>query len=254
MIEFLPEFSTLIWLVIIIVILMVWVGSFLLFLFWFMPPISRKFIGIKWRSGSPCFIQHGGRVSVYSSSDELPEGVIHNRLGWFLKSAHPFGQAEKTKLEALIEKYKDDPEAERKIMEELKSNKKKYTWTIKKEKEIEDLKDIALDKVLRAPILDGLNKQVFFGSSDTALLSNLETLSEFTPHNPDKGVKHSLLTVLKEVIPATMSRTQLDALATLNYLRGLKAAKGETMKLLIIVACLIGLIGTVGLVFWFLTQ
>lgn len=214
-----------------LIILIVGICGFLAFVFWFMPPISRRFIKIKWSRGSPAFIQHGGRVSVYSSNEELPEGVIHNEQGWFLKSTHPYIGEPKRGV----------------------GRPRKDETSNKESNEKEEI-DKALDVVLRAPILDGLGKQVFFGSTDTPLVSNLDTLAAITPQNPAGKVRHSLLNILKEIIPATISRTQLEALGTLEYLRGLKVGKGEMMRLIIIVVCMIALVATVGLVFWFLTK
>jgi len=224
--KMIPDFSGIIWMFITLIISIIFVSVFLLFVFWFMPPISRTFIRIKWSKSSPAFIQHGGRVSIYTSDQELPEGVIHNQQGWFLKSTHPY-KGETKRSPGRPRKDEADPKEE---------------------------VDEAINIVLRTPILDGLGKQVFFGSADTPLISNLETLAEITPQNPTGKVRHSLLNILKEIIPATISRTQLEALATLNYLRGLKVGKGEMMRLIILIVCLIALIATVGIVFYFIAK
>lgn len=262
----LPEFGPILWIFFTVIEAIIGMALFLLFVFWFMPPISRRFIAIKWKKGSVAFIQHGGRVSVYSSNEELPEGVIHNAHGWFLKSVQPYGEEEqqeeepKTDMQLLLERFPNitkEANAEKRMRAELKKIRKerKLEKKLNPQHSHKEEVRVALDKVLRAPILDGLGKQAFFGSSDTALLGNLDTLAELTPQTEEKThVKHSLLTVLKAIIPATMNRTQIDAIATLNYLRGLKVGKGELMRLILVVVCLIGLIGTIGVVFWFLTS
>jgi hypothetical protein len=228
----LPDFGGLIWMFICIIEAVIFIACAMLFVFWVMPPISRRFIRMKWSKGSPAFIQHAGRVYVCSGDAELPEGVTHNKFGWFLKSTNPFrGEHEKR-----------GPG---------RSPKTSEGETGKQEKV-----DEALDIVLRTPILDGLDKQVFFGSSDAPLLSNLETLSSLSQEQESKpgSIKHSLLSVIKEVIPATISRSQLEALGTFEYLRGLKVRGGDVIKLVIVAIAVIGVIVTVGLVFWFLTQ
>lgn len=190
---------------------------------------------MKWSKGSPAFIQHAGRVYVYSGDAELPEGVTHNKFGWFLKSTNPYREGQQRR----------GPGRPQKTPEGTTSNQEEV--------------DAALDVVLRTPILDGLDKQVFFGSSDAPLLSNLETLSLLSqkqekPNSKQGSIKHSILSVVKEVIPATISRSQLEALGTFEYLRGLKVRGGDVIKLIIIAIAVIGVIVTAGLVFWFLTQ
>jgi len=231
-----PDFGGIIWMFIALIEAVIFICVFFLFVFWIMPPISRRFIRLKWSKGSPAFIQHGGRVSVYASNEDLPEGVIHNKQGWFLKPTHPYREGGLKRLPGRPRKDEATPKEQM---------------------------DKAIEVALRTPILDGLDKQVFFGSADTSLVSNLETLAEFTPQNPQTNdpnsenpkltnVRHSLLNVLKELIPATMSRTQLDALGTLNYLRGLKVGRGDVIKLVIIAICVIGVLVSAGLVIYFL--
>lgn len=229
-----PDFGGLLWMIIALAILVLYTGFFVLFVFWIMPPIARRFIRMKWSKGSPAFIQHAGRVFLLSSDAELPEGVVKNKFGWFLKSSHPYRD----------EKQKRGPGRPSKNPEGLEARSKKEV-------------DEALGVVLRTPILDGLNKQVFFGSSDSPLLSNLETLgalSEEKTKSEGGSVKHALLQVIKEVIPATISRSQLEALGTYEYLRGLKVRGGELIRAVIIAILVIGVIVVAGLVFWFLNQ
>lgn len=238
-----PDFGGLIWMVIALIEAIVFISAALAFIFWFMPPIARRFIRIKWSKGSPAFIQHAGRVFLFSSSEELPEGVIRNKMGWFLKSVTP---------------YKGEPaQQKRKPGRPPKTPEKLPEGT-----SMDDINE-AIEISLRTPILEGLGKQVFFGSSDTPLLSNLETISAMseqqTMSNGGKkeakgGIRHAVLSALREVIPATMARSQLDALATFNYLRGLKVRGGDMIKLVIVCVAVIGVVATVGLVFYFLTQ
>lgn len=228
----LPDFGGIYWMFIALIEIIVFVVLALAFVFWVMPPISRRFIRMKWSKGSPAFIQHAGRVYLYSSNVELPEGVAHNKRGWFLKSTHPFREGNKKRGPGRPPKTSENPTSKKQQVDE------------------------ALDVVLRTPILDGLDKQVFFGSTDSPLLSNLETLGELTnekTQNKKSGtVNHSILSAIKEVIPATISRSQLEALGTYEYLRGLKVRGGDVIKLVIIAIAVIGVIVTAGLVFWFL--
>lgn len=223
-----PDFGGLIWMIIALIEVVVFGCLFALFYFWVMPAISRWFIKIKWSKGSVAFIQHGSIVKVYNSNIDLPEGVLKfNKQGWFLKSMHPHL-----------------PEAKRGPGRPTKD-------ALPPKEQVNE----GLDVLLRTPLLDGLNRPVFFGSADVALLANLETLSEFSPNeNRTKtGIRHSILNVLKEIIPFTMSRSQLDALGTTMYIKGRKAAGGDQTKIIIVAIAVIGVIVAAGLVFGFLT-
>jgi hypothetical protein len=229
-----PDFGGLIWMVAFIAETIIVICGSLLFIFWVMPPISRRFIRMKWSKGSPAFIQHAGRVVLFSSDAELPEGVIHNKSGWYLRSVSPYrGEQETRRGPGRPPKNSEAPNPQ--------------TEEVNK----------ALDVALRTPILEGLGRQVFFGSTDTPLLSNLETIGQVSDVKVEtsKGtIRHSILSILKEIIPATISRSQLDALGTYEYLRGLKVRGNDIIRLIIVVVAVIGVIGALGLVFWFLTQ
>lgn len=238
-----PDFGGLIWMIIALIEGVLFTGFIILFVTWIMPPIARRMIRAKWSRGSIAFIQHAGRVRLCITKTELPEGVIENEYGWFMKSTVPYGSQDQTPEKRGPGRPPKNPE--QKEAEPTLENVEK-----------------TLEVALRVPILEGLGKQVLFGSTDTSLLSNLEAIGALSPHkiktknkDGEDGVfSHAILNTLKAIIPATFGRTNLDALATLNYLRGLKVRGGEAMKIIIIAICVIGVIATVGLVFYFLTQ
>ena len=243
-----PEFGGMFWQVIAILIGVIGAGLFLLWEFWVTPPICRKLRSAKW---SKCpgisFIQKGGIVHLVKNNIELPEGVIINALGVAVRNIHPYIKAEEWKK-----------------------------LTDKQKKEVND----SLGVILNTPILAGLGKHVLFGSVESPLLGNLDTIAAVTSQpelleerntavkkNAKKIVlkvkpshKYNLfrvadLNIFKEVLNmTTATRTQLDSLKSWVETKMLKKFGGDVMKIVVIALVMVGVIGTLGLVFWFLTQ
>ena len=125
---------------------------------------------------------------------------------------------------------------------------------------------------MQAPILEGFGKAVFFGYDGAPLVANLKTLA-FTTGNAvtveekklkleegkvlvvkrvERFVGHADLRILKEIIPATISRTQLSALARYSEMKGYLKRGGEQMKLLFIALAVIAPIAVTGIVAYLL--
>jgi len=242
------DFGGMLWQVIAILIGIVAFALFLLWEFWVTPPISRKLRKAKW---SKCpgisFIQKGGIVHLVKNNIELPEGVVINALGVAFKNVRPYISSEKW------EKFTDD-----------------------QKKQINS----SLQVILNTPILAGLGKHVLFGSVESPFLGNLDTLALATPQpkpledrneaiqkkvkkiikKAKLGYNYSLfrvadLNIFKEVINKSVAnRTLIDGLKTYVETKMLKKFGGDVMKIVVIALVMVGVIGTLGLVFWFLTQ
>ncbi len=212
-----------------------------------MPPLARKIRKAKWSKGSPAFIQNdAGRVLFTINDTELPEGVVHNKRGWFLISRQPYIPAPPPPEDG----------------EKGKKNKKRFKLSISEEG--------VLSTVLAAPVLDGLGKAVFFGYDGSPLLSNLKTLAlvgqnvasvetaqKFKEGGILKSIKiaaHADLRIMKEIIPATISRTQLSSLAKWSLQKGYEKKGGDQSKIVVLAICVIGCIAALGIVAWLLTQ
>lgn len=264
-----PDFGGIIWMFIAIIEAVIFIAVFAAFYFWVLPPLSRWLIRAKLSKRSVAFIQHAGKVHLCTSKNELPEGVIENKFGWFLKPTMPYKPEKKEQypvkkqIKEILEKYADDPEQCEKELTNLKTSSGKKRGPPSNDEKAEEA---ALEILLETPILDGLNKHVLFGSTDTSLLGNLNTLSLVSyPELKEKKGKepplanqhfgsHAILNSLKALIPATMSRTQTHAIAVIAELRGRAAAGKDAVKVIIYAIAAISVVGTVGLVFWFLTQ
>lgn len=225
------DFTSFMWTIIAILEALFFVAFFIIYNFWFMPPIARTMTRIKWSKGTIAFIQHGNVVRVFSS-DSLPDGILHNKLGWFLKSVHPY-QKQMTKKRGRPLKNPHEQENAPTVAKEVEQQ--------------------AVEIALRTPILEGLGRPVFFGSSDTPLLSNLETLAILTQSQPTHtGIRHAVLTAIRNVLPATYPFVQLDSLATWNYLRGLKMRGNEGTRWILAAIAGATIIAVTGIICYFI--
>lgn len=280
-----PDFGGLIWLVITLLSNIAWVTLAILFIFWFMPSIARTFISAKWRGGVVAFIQDDtGKVHLCVSDKEYPEGVVHFKgRGWFMLPIRPVDQIrenpsledpEKLRFrEAFIRVKMEDGKTTR---EEALEEFVKLGFTTELTADIQEKMEKAkaeaekvIEKLIHTPILAGLGKQVFFGSSDSVALSNLKTIGEVTNKTEVVGTERNVNTGIIEKVkllahanlkncrllaPLMYSKTQLDALATGNRIEGMKMFGRDTMKLIFVIVCIIGLVATVGIIAWLLTQ
>ena len=225
-----------------IVVIVAMIG-FLVYRYYLEPPISRAFTSAKWKKGPVGFVQDDANVvHLVTSQAALPEGVISTKRGLFLQSRAPYiqdtGEGEAGK-------------SERKPGRPPKVGKPDNSREVEHE---------AFSTVLQAPILEGFGKAVFFGYDGAPLVSNLKTLA-FTTGNAvtveekklkleegkvsvvrrvERFVGHADLRILKEIIPATISRTQLSALSRYSEMKGYLKRGGEQTKLLmtVIIACI----------------
>lgn len=220
-----PDFGGLIWMVICIILVIVFISAALTFCFWIMPPIARTMIRAKWSKCSPCFIQDNmGRVHFIIDDTELPEGLFHNKRGWFITSTPlPHNKSVKT------QKEKD------KMTEALQAIK---VLSKKEQQEIEDCEET----VLETPILAGLGKTVFFGYDGAPLLSNIKTLA------------HANLKVMREILAKTDTKTRFGLLHRWSVQKGYEKAGKDTQKVIIIAICAIALVATVGIIAYLLLQ
>lgn len=211
-----PDFGGLIWMVICIILIIVFIASALVYIFWFEPPINRKLTKAKWSKCSPCFIQDNmGRVHLIINDTELPEGLFHNKRGWFITSTPT---------------SKSNPE-------DNKDQKKKGRKS-EKEKILEKCEKT----VLETPILVGLGKTVFFGYDGTPLLANLKTLA------------HANLKVMRELLEKTDTKTRFALLHKWSVQKGYEKRGGEATKLIVIAIAVIGVVATVGIIAYLLLQ
>lgn len=241
------DFGSMLWQIVAMIVAILAVALFLLWEFWATPQISRQLRKAKWsKAPGISFIQKGGIVHLVTNPTELPEGIIMNKMGIAVRNIHPYIKNEEWN------KLTDD-------------QKKPFNE--------------ALDVILNTPILAGFGKHVLFGSVESPLLGNLDTIAEVTAQ-PDaltqrnekiKGKAKKLakktkfskfdlfrvadLNIFKEVLNmTTATRTQLDSLKSWVETKMLKKFGNDVVKIVVIALVMVGLIGTIGLVFWFLTQ
>ena len=269
------DFTLMIWQIIAIAEAIVFVTVFLLYNFWVLPPISRKFRKAKWSKGIPAFIQdETGKVKLCISNKDLPEGVTYyKKKGWFLISKRPYENIddmqnkERSNLRNIFIRTKMETEELTKE-EAIEEWDKLQFPTGLSEEEADNLKE-TIEKIIHTPILEGFGKQVFFGSTDSVALSNLRTISEVSNNiaiasvektsNPSlvdrvKLMAHANLRNCRLLAPIMYSKTQLDALATGNRLEGMKMMGRETVKIVVIALAIIGAVASLGIVAYILTN
>lgn len=219
------------------IVAIVAVIGFLVYRYYLEPPISRWFMSAKWSKGPVGFIQDDANlVHLVRSKAALPEGVIYTLRGFFLKGRAPYIPDEEEKLKEGEEKRKPgrpkmvNPNSVRDL----------------------DLANEAFNVALQTPVLDGFGKAVFFGYDGAPLVSNLKTLALTTNNgvsvrevekssdgrkvwrSVERFVGHADLRIMKEIIPATISRTQLGNLYRWALNKGYEKKGGDQMKLLYI--------------------
>ncbi len=179
------------------------------------------------------FVQDDANVvHLVTSQSSLPEGVTSTKRGIFLHSRAPYIALEDNQSSG------DEPK---------KVGRPKVKTDVNRELERE-----AFNTVLQAPILDGFGRSVFFGYDGAPLVANLKTLALTTGNaviakeeekscdgkkvwrSIERFVGHADLRIMKEIVPATISRTQLSALSRYSEMKGYLKRGGEQMKLLYI--------------------
>lgn len=204
--------------------------GFLVYRYYLEPPICRQLMAAKWKQGTPAFIQDNAGVVHFTMSDkDLPEGVVHNKRGWFLLSRAPYipdiSHQQQQQAQMPVKRGPGRP-PKSKVQSELQEEQPP---TVEQENE-------ALATILQVPILAGFGKAVFFGYDGAPLLGNLKTLC------------HADLRVMKEIIPATISRTQLSNLVKWAMQKGYEKRGGDQTKFLVLCVGIAAVLGSLGLV------
>ena len=231
-----------------IVVAVVMLCVFVWYIKKYQPPICGVLTKCHHSVAPPAFIQDEmGRVRLYIGNKKLPEGLmwIKNR-GWyeFLMPPDPNDPKDELGLESVetlgveeVKRGRGRPPSKALVNEEVKIKK----WSDMTQAEQEQYV-LAYGKLLETPILDGLNKQVFFGSTASSTLTNLWAIA------------HAELPKVRLLSHAMHPKTQLDALATGNRLEGIKMASHDPIKWLIIAIIAAIPIAVTGIVAWLLTQ
>jgi hypothetical protein len=164
-----------------------------------MNSFAKQARKMKRAKGSPCLIQDNNVLRLMFSDGQLPEGLYHVRGQWYTRPQTPY-----------LNKAKGPGRPS-------KEEKEGMVDTLRK-----DHRE-ALNMVLQVPILEGVGKPLFIGCvSAPMLLNNVST------------VAHADLTRIREILPATLSQTWLDALNVYSVAKGMKKANKDNLKLIYI--------------------
>jgi hypothetical protein len=191
--------------------------------FW-MSSFAKAARSMKRSRGLWALIQENNVLRLMHSTGSLPEGLYLIGGKWFVRPQNPYLGGSKR---GPGRPAKEDTEASKdgKAVDVLKPDDRQ-----------------ALNEVLEVPILDGVGKPLFVGCVNQPMLLSPKT------------VAHSDLTRIREIIPETLTQTQLDALHTYSKLKGIKMAGREQTKLIVLAIIAAIVIGTLGLVVYLLTQ
>jgi len=228
--------DSIMWQFLTFLILIVAVVVFLLYRYVIEPPIARQMTKAKWSKGMPMFIENENGTVEFSTSDKsLPEGLKYVKgKGWFANAIRDVLEVTEDPSEDLkpIEGEKRGPG--RPPKESDKEGEKELT-----KEEVAENENV-LQMIIHTPILAGLGKQVFFGSSTNVGITSL------------RAIAHADLRKTRLLAPLMWSKTQLDALYTGGKREGLKMNGSDTKQLIIyaIVAAIV--IGSLGLVVYLL--
>jgi hypothetical protein len=167
-----------------------------------MNSFAKQARKMKRSKGAPCLIQDNNVLRLMFSDGQLPEGLYHVRGQWYTRPQTPYlSKAEKGPGRP--------PKGEKEQGDTVDVLKKDHRE--------------ALNMVLQVPILEGVGKPLFIGCvSAPMLLNNVAT------------VAHVDLTRIREILPATLSQTWLDALNVYSVAKGMKKANKDNLKLLYI--------------------
>jgi hypothetical protein len=258
-----------------IIVAIVAVIGFLVYRYYLEPPISRQFASARWSKGPVGFIQDdANQVHLVTSQAALPEGVIYTKRGFFLQSRAPYippqpvnkQESPINKTQLAINLKANNPDVANEIIMKMADEQYKLMVQMEKRKpgrpKGEDSNKLSEEQVaglscaLQTPTLAGFGRAVFFGYDGAPLVSNLKTLALTTDNAVkvdtelslggvikkciSKYVGYADLRVMKEIIPATISRTQLGNLYKWSVQKGYEKRGGESTKLLmiVIIACI----------------
>jgi hypothetical protein len=220
-----------------VVAIVVGIVAFFVFVWYrqkYMPEIARTFTKAYHSRGLACFLQDEmGNVALHVANKKLPEGVIFvPNKGWFLLPNPPKMPTFDEVVEYTTRKVGRPPKNPTEATENLKD------LYMQRKKEYAEVHGI----LVQTPILKGFGRQVFFGSTVSVALSNLQ------------GIAHADLPNVRLLAPTMYQKTQLDALATGNRLEGMKMAGKDMTKWIFAAIAGAIVIGALGLVVYLLTQ
>lgn len=274
------DLASMIWQIVAFGVAAVAVLVFLLFYFWYLPPISRDMAKAKHSGHLPAFIQDETKVKFCVSDKDYPEGLTHHKgKGWsFINKKPDFlmeHDSERVKIKEAfisqkvaekIESEKLDKKEARKALGRLTEEALEEWDKLNIPTELSEQEKRAYaetqEKLLHTPILEGLGKPVFFGCIDSVALSNLKAISELSgdPQIIDaekdkqgvvekiKTLAHANLRNCRLLAPLMYSKTQLAALEAQSILEGQTMNDKTVLKVVIIAiaaACVIGSLGIV---------
>jgi hypothetical protein len=192
--------------------------------FW-MSSFAKAARSMKRSRGLWALIQENNVLRLMHSTGSLPEGLYLVGGKWFVRPQNPYLGGGLKRGPGRPHKEETEASKDGKAVDVLKPEDRQ-----------------ALNEILEVPILEGVGKPLFVGCVNQPLLLSPKT------------VAHSDLTRVREIIPETLTQTQLDALHTYSKLKGIKMAGKEQTKLIVLAIIAAIVIGTMGLVVYLLTQ
>ena len=231
--------------VVTLVVATVMAGVFIWYIKKYQPPICGVLTKAYHSPAPPAFIQDEmGRVKLFVGNKKLPEGLmwIKNR-GWyeFLLPPDPIDPKDELGINDEVEEGSGGKRGPGRPPKAQKEKPNLRRWEDMTQAEKEEYVRI-YGKLLETPILEGFGKQVFFGSTQSATLTNLWAIA------------HAELPKVRLLSNAMHPKTQLDALATGNRIEGMKMMSRDPFKWLLYVIIAIVPIAVTGIIAWLLTQ
>jgi hypothetical protein len=205
-----------------------------------MSSFAKAARSMKRSKGLWALIQENNVLRLLHSKGSLPEGLYLIDNKWFVRPQNPY-------LNGNIEHNPRNAGRKPKVPKDTDTENEDDTVSddYRNERSVDVLKKgdrEALNEILQVPILEGVGKPLFVGSVNQPMLLAPQVVS------------HADLTRIREILPQTLTQTQLDALHTYSKLKGIKMAGKETTKLLVFAIIGAIIIGTMGLIVYLLTS
>jgi hypothetical protein len=188
-----------------------------------MSSFAKAARSMKRSKGLWALIQENNVLRLLHSKGSLPEGLYLIDNKWFVRPQNPYLNGEVRRGPGRPPKETESKDG--KAVDVLEKGDRE-----------------ALNEILQVPILEGVGKPLFVGSVNQPMLLAPQVVS------------HADLTRIREILPQTLTQTQLDALHTYSKLKGIKMAGKETTKLLVFAIIGAIIIGTMGLIVYLLTS
>lgn len=232
-----------------IVAVVVGLAAIIIFIYYtkkYQPEIARQLTKAYHSRGLPAFIQDEmGNIGFYFGNKKLPEGVIFvPKMGWFLLPNPPtlptFEEVSEYAQKRLGRPPKNPVEATTALSALYEQQKQEYA--------------LVSGILLQTPVLKGFGRQVFFGSSTSVALSNLQAISLVSEGNLTGKIAQADLQKIRLLAPKMYQKTQLDALATGSRLEGLKMSGKDFTKWIFAAIAGAIVLGALGLIIYLLTS